>query len=643
MAKRSTAKAAPIAAGADDVEAIEPLGAIHLLPLARLKLHPGNTRKAGTREQIEALAASIEAHGLINNLVGTPDQRGSTEFVWIIAGGRRLAALQMLARKRRWPASQLVPVLVRADDEITNEASLAENIMRQALSPLAEARAFALLVDDGADDAGVAARFGTTVRHVRQRLRLAALSPRVAKALEDGRITLDAAQAFASIDDHAAQDAVLKSASQYDLANPRTLRTMLCGAAEGLRGSHVFCWMVGRDAFLAAGGEIAEDLFSDAGDTVWRPASLVDQLYEQALAAARDAVVERHGFAGWLDDWPNGARVDVAGLTERPAEERARIWIRVGPSPYTENSQPGFVIQHAFIDVVPDDDDDAGDEAPPPAAATERPAAAPEPADDATAAMAMPKYLSAMLAMRRRDCLAWALASASDYAPAIKLATFLLIERGPLGERGDHLFRPGTSITAQPLDEPLAGGANGHSWAGDPLDQARRDALAGGDLPLPADWRSLADAAARFAAFCELDFIDVLRWQAVAVAASLKSGPAITAPPALHDAIAAQLATAGVEIDVASLWRPDADFFRAIGKPGCLAMLSDCLGRAGPADVGAWAKWKLAELAVACAALADGDSSKLGGLGGMAPTTAEAAGRAWLPPGMAFGEGTVQP
>jgi hypothetical protein len=71
-----------------------------LLPLSSLSLCEGNVRR-GSKGELEQLAADIAAHGLLQNLTGTlaEDGRGALgePTVRIIAGGRRLRALQMLA------------------------------------------------------------------------------------------------------------------------------------------------------------------------------------------------------------------------------------------------------------------------------------------------------------------------------------------------------------------------------------------------------------------------------------------------------------------------------------------------------------------------------------------------------------------
>jgi ParB family chromosome partitioning protein len=66
--------------------------------------------------------------------------------------------------------------LCENEDAAAREISLAENLIREAMTPADEARAYRDIVDGGADAEAVARRFGVTVRHVQGRLRLADLA-----------------------------------------------------------------------------------------------------------------------------------------------------------------------------------------------------------------------------------------------------------------------------------------------------------------------------------------------------------------------------------------------------------------------------------------------------------------------------------
>ncbi|WP_376100910.1 ParB/RepB/Spo0J family partition protein (plasmid) [Roseomonas sp. CCTCC AB2023176] len=110
--------------------------------LSKLDPSPANVRKTGRDAGIEGLAASIEAHGLLQSLLVRPKGRGRYE---VIAGGRRHAALRLLASRKR--LSKSAPIVCWKLDGASGatEASLAENAMRLDMHPADEFEAFALL------------------------------------------------------------------------------------------------------------------------------------------------------------------------------------------------------------------------------------------------------------------------------------------------------------------------------------------------------------------------------------------------------------------------------------------------------------------------------------------------------------------
>ena len=106
------------------------------IPLTQLVPSAQNVRKTGTKDGIEALAASIAAHGLLQNLQVRPAKGGSYE---VVAGGRRLAALKLLAKQKQIAADYPVPCRA-LDGEDATEISLAENEMRLPMHPAVHAQ-----------------------------------------------------------------------------------------------------------------------------------------------------------------------------------------------------------------------------------------------------------------------------------------------------------------------------------------------------------------------------------------------------------------------------------------------------------------------------------------------------------------------
>ena len=108
------------------------------IPLNKLVASRLNVRKIGG-QSIEDLTASIKAHGLIHNLVVTKATKGDKHEV--VAGARRLAALNKLAKDKVIPKTWDVPCRV-VDADASTESSLAENTIRQAMHPADQFTAF---------------------------------------------------------------------------------------------------------------------------------------------------------------------------------------------------------------------------------------------------------------------------------------------------------------------------------------------------------------------------------------------------------------------------------------------------------------------------------------------------------------------
>jgi ParB family chromosome partitioning protein len=130
-------------------------GPVADIPLTQLVPSAQNVRKTGAKDGIEALAASIAAHSLLQNLQVRPAKGGHYE---VVAGGRRLAALKLLAKQKQIAADYPVPCRA-LDGEDATEISLAENEMRLPMHPADQFDAFKKLADDGKGAEEIAARF----------------------------------------------------------------------------------------------------------------------------------------------------------------------------------------------------------------------------------------------------------------------------------------------------------------------------------------------------------------------------------------------------------------------------------------------------------------------------------------------------
>jgi ParB/RepB/Spo0J family partition protein len=163
------------------------------VPLNKLTRSARNVRKSGS-ESIDDLASSILVHGLIHNLTVVEqfaDNGENSGKYEVVAGGRRFAALQRLAKQKKVPKTFAVPCLV-VDPAAATETSLAENTIRVAMHPADQFIAFHdLVVQTGLGVYDVAARFGVSSLFVRQRLKLANVAPRFIKAYRAEEIRVD--------------------------------------------------------------------------------------------------------------------------------------------------------------------------------------------------------------------------------------------------------------------------------------------------------------------------------------------------------------------------------------------------------------------------------------------------------------------
>lgn len=239
-----------------------PTAAVEFIALGRLGVAEENVRRTDRKGGVEGLAESIAAEGLLQNLTGFQTETGRFR---IVAGGRRLAALKALAKAGRW--SGPVPVRVLASAADAARVSLTENVMRAALHPADEFEAFAALIAEGFDAAEVARRFGTTLRHVEQRMKLAAVSPALLRTYRAGDMTLDQLIAFTVVDDHTRQEQAWNRGSGFCDLSPRGIRMALL--SEHVPTSDKLARFVGLTSYEAAGGVVVRDLFSDDQGGAW--------------------------------------------------------------------------------------------------------------------------------------------------------------------------------------------------------------------------------------------------------------------------------------------------------------------------------------------------------------------------------------
>jgi ParB family chromosome partitioning protein len=164
------------------------------IELDQIHPNPRQPRKRFDSEQGSGLAESIRAQGLIQPVVVRPRLEGGYELI---------------AGERRWRAARdaglaAVPALVReADDRDTLLLGLVENVAREDLSPIEEARAYALLLDEFSLALGeVAERVGKSKPTISNRVRLLELPDDVLAMVERRELSEGHARAVLAVPDH---------------------------------------------------------------------------------------------------------------------------------------------------------------------------------------------------------------------------------------------------------------------------------------------------------------------------------------------------------------------------------------------------------------------------------------------------------
>lgn len=268
---------------------------IRMVKVKNLSLSKSNVRQRNREVGLEELAESIDRNGLLQNLVVTPLKKASTFTVK--AGGRRLRAIQLLIDRGTLPVDHEVPVLVLAGEEAASVgASLAENRQRAPMNPADDCDAFRTLIEEfGMTVEQVAIQQVVSVRFVEQRLALANLAPAIFEALGAGEITLAVAQAYAVRADTDLQARVFEQMQRaYHGNNPDNIRrAMLNGTVKGNDAKARF---VGREAYLAAGGRIAGDLFATEAEENWVDVDVLEALATQKLEAAAAELAQDQGL-----------------------------------------------------------------------------------------------------------------------------------------------------------------------------------------------------------------------------------------------------------------------------------------------------------------------------------------------------------
>lgn len=598
-----------------------------LVAAANLTKSPTNVRTVSDAVADAQLEANIAAKGVRQNLIGVPVSRKKGHYR-ITAGGRRLDAVHRLIEKGVFGSDYQIAVLVLGNAKDAIETSLEENFFNLTMNPADTCRAFQDIIEsEGKTPEDVAKRFGLTERFVRSRLRLADLADPVFEALRNGEITLNVAVAYASNSDRTRQADVFELLKDgYYRANVNEIRRQL--AEDTYVGNDPKALLVGRAAYIEAGGRVDLDLFTDSTTERWIDGDLLNRLVADKLAAAAEAMREREGFAEvrvlpsthvtYNDTWDlrplkgetppltdeqqtrlqeieaelqevNEAyeeadeedaaefanRAEILEAEYRSIEKPAAILTdeqKAGALAYVVIGHDGEPRLHEQLYVVPVeeeetaelDDDGEGDEA----------------GEDGTAVNGKPVYsqrLAQELAEMKSELVRVHIAS--DPRFALDLGTFWMVDKATRQYGGDDLA---TEIKAEKPWSALTGFQSGTSAA---------EEWGKIDAGLDRSWIEAGDACQRYDAFCALSDEDRASWLAWAVARTLHAVVAGKKGEAFIDHLGTKL-----EIDVAAWWRPTANnyFDRLSSKAAILGHLEEIGGKELSSRYGASKKHDLA-------------------------------------------------
>jgi ParB family transcriptional regulator, chromosome partitioning protein len=228
------------------------------LPVGSIRPNARQPRRRLDSEGIEELAESVRAQGLVQPVVVRPDPAGGYELI---------------AGERRWRAARVaglatVPALVReTDDRESLLLALVENVAREDLSPVDEARAYAVLMDEfGLTLGEVGEHVGRSKPTVSNRLRLLELPDDVLGLLERGQLSEGHARAVLAVPDNEERRRLARRivrggmsvraaerAARWAGARTKPRRRQAVSPALAARAREVLRRLTGGDAKVAAG------------------------------------------------------------------------------------------------------------------------------------------------------------------------------------------------------------------------------------------------------------------------------------------------------------------------------------------------------------------------------------------------------
>lgn len=180
------------------------------LPIAKLEPRPDQPRQIFDEEKLEELAQSIREHGVLQPVTVRAADQG---YYQIVAGERRWRAARMAGLTE-------IPVnIVEVTDREAAEIALIENLQREDLNPVEEARGFEkLMADYGLTQEQVADRVGKSRPVIANAVRLLGLAPAALSLTEEGRLSMSQARALLELTDARAQEELARQAAENGMS-----------------------------------------------------------------------------------------------------------------------------------------------------------------------------------------------------------------------------------------------------------------------------------------------------------------------------------------------------------------------------------------------------------------------------------------
>ncbi len=254
------------------------------LPLELVVPNPSQPRREFDAEALEALAGSLGEQGVLQPVLVRPRAGGTYELV---------------AGERRWRAARLaglatIPAIVRErEDAASLEAALVENMVREDLNPIEEARACSALVEElGLSRKEIGRRVGRSRVAISNLVRLLELPDEVIALLQEGALSEGHGRALLLAEDHGARRALARQAAERGWSVRHTeerARESNLAAPPGARGPrriHPDQQQTAEDIAEALGSALGAEVRVRPGTQGYR-AELVFGSAEEALELAR--------------------------------------------------------------------------------------------------------------------------------------------------------------------------------------------------------------------------------------------------------------------------------------------------------------------------------------------------------------------